>query len=276
MCSSVPTANDLLLAPGIPYDGARMRYDVSTPVFDGPLELLLQLITSRQVEITEVSLSDLVEEYLSYLELMREFDLEITSEFLVIAATLIQLKARRLLPEDADVDLDEELALSEERDRLLSRLLACLTFKDVAAVMAHRIASQGALVGRFVGLDPGIDPRPPDVIISVDAAGLAEMAGKVIGRRRDPDLDHLDLDLPSVALAIEDVRMRLAAEVEADFDALTEHCKRPVEVVAYFLAVLELARWGLVRATQEHLEAAIKVRHLQETSPGDVVSEWGG
>jgi segregation and condensation protein A len=253
-----------------------MRYDVSTPVFDGPLELLLQLITSRQVEITEVSLSDLVEEYLSYLDLMRDFDLEITSEFLVIAATLIQLKARRLLPEDAGVDLDEELALSEERDRLLSRLLACLTFKDVAAVMAHRIDSQGALVGRFVGLDPGIDPRPPDVIVSVDAMGLAVLAGKVIGRRRDPDLDHLDLDLPSVGMAIEDLRLRLAAEVEADFDALTEHCKRPVEVVAYFLAVLELARWGLVRATQEHLEAVIKVRHLQEASPGDVVSEWGG
>ncbi|MCJ7725092.1 MAG: segregation/condensation protein A, partial [Acidimicrobiia bacterium] len=83
-----------------------MTYEVTTPVFEGPLELLLQLITSRRLEITEVSLSDLVEEYLSYLDLMREFDLEITSEFLVIAATLIQLKARRLLPEDADVDLD--------------------------------------------------------------------------------------------------------------------------------------------------------------------------
>jgi len=253
-----------------------MMYEVSTTVFEGPLELLLQLITSRRVEITEVSLSALVEEYLSYLELMREFDLEITSEFLIIAATLIQLKARRLLPDDADVDLDEEHALAEERDRLLSRLLACLTFKDVAAVMAHRIAGQAALLGRRVGLDPAIDPALPEVVIPLDAVGLAELAGRVIGRRREPDLDHLDLDLPSVALAIDDVRKRLAADVEADFDALTEHCKRPVEVVAYFLAVLELARWGLVRASQEHLEAAIMVRHREDAASSDVVSEWGG
>jgi len=253
-----------------------MTYEVTTPVFEGPLELLLQLITSRRLEITEVSLSDLVEEYLSYLELMREFDLEITSEFLVIAATLIQLKARRLLPEDADVDLDEEHALAEERDRLLSRLLACLTFKDVAAVIAHRMGGQAALVGRTVGLDPTVDPAPPEVVIRIDAMGLADLAGKVIGRRREPDLDHLDLDLPSVGLAIDDVRKRLAAEVEADFDALTEHCKRPVEVVAYFLAILELARWGLVRATQAHLEAAIMVRRREDADPSDVVSEWGG
>lgn len=253
-----------------------MTYEVTTPVFEGPLELLLQLITSRRLEITDVSLSDLVEEYLSYLDLMREFDLEITSEFLVIAATLIQLKARRLLPENTDVDLDEEHALAEERDRLLSRLLACLTFKDVAAVIAHRMGGQAALVGRTVGLDPAVDPAPPEVVIRLDALGLADLAGKVIGRRREPDLDHLDLDLPSVGLAIDDVRRRLAAEVEADFDALTEHCKRPVEVVAYFLAVLELARWGLVRATQAHLEAAIMVRRREDADSSDVVSEWGG
>jgi segregation and condensation protein A len=253
-----------------------MTYEVSTPVFEGPLELLLQLITSRKLEITEVSLTDLVDEYLAYLELMREFDLEITSEFLLIAATLIQLKARRLLPDDAEVDLDEELELAQERDRLLSRLLACLTFKDVAAVMAHRLESHAALMGRIAGLDPGVDPAPPEGVVPLDADGLAALAGSVIGRRREPDLDHLDLDLPSVALAIEDVRHRLAADVEADFDSLTEHCSRPVEVVAYFLAVLELARWGLVRATQEHLEAAILVRHREGADQDDVVSEWGG
>jgi len=252
-----------------------MTYEVTTPVFEGPLELLLQLITSRRVEITEVSLSDLVGDYIGYLELMRELDLEITSEFLVIAATLIQLKARHLLPDGAEVDLDEESALAEERDRLLSRLLACLTFKDVAAVFAHRIAAQATLVGRSVGLDPSITPALPEVHIPLDADGLADLAGRVIGRRQEPDLDHLDLDLPSVALAIQDARQRVAAEFEIDFDTLTEHCRRPVEVVAYFLAILELARWGLVRATQEHLEAVIRLRHLEDADPADLTSEWG-
>jgi segregation and condensation protein A len=253
-----------------------MTYQVHTPVFEGPLELLLRLITSRQVEVTEVSLSDLVNEYLAYLELMRELDLDVTSEFLVIAATLIQLKARRLLPDDTEVDLDEELALAEERDRLLSRLLACLTFKDVAAVMAHRMEIQAALVGRRAGLDPGIDPTPPEVVLTVDGPGLAELAARVIGRRREPDLDHLDLDLPSVELAIEDVRQRVAEEIETDFDALTAHCRRSVEVVAYFLAILELARWGLVKATQEDLEAAIHLRHVEGGAREGLASEWSG
>ena len=94
-----------------------MGYEVHTRVFEGPLDLLLQLITSRQVDITELSLGMLVTEYLEHLELMRTLDLEVTSEFLVIAATLIQLKARHLLPGTEPVDIDEELALQEERDR---------------------------------------------------------------------------------------------------------------------------------------------------------------
>ncbi len=115
-------------------------------MFEGPLDLLLQLITSHRLEVTELSLSELVSEYLRHLQLMQQLDLDVTSEFLVIAATLVQLKARSLLPGDAEVDLDEELLLAEERDRLLSRLLANLTFKDVAAVLAARLESSKHLV----------------------------------------------------------------------------------------------------------------------------------
>jgi len=123
-----------------------MSYEVRTAVFEGPLDLLLQLITSHRLEVTELRLSDLVTEYLAHLDLMRTMDLEVTSEFLVIAATLIQLKARRLLPGDGSVELDEDLLLAEERDRLLARLLANLTFKDVATVLA---ATQTGRLVRF-------------------------------------------------------------------------------------------------------------------------------
>ncbi|MCB1247413.1 MAG: segregation/condensation protein A, partial [Acidimicrobiia bacterium] len=116
-----------------------MSFEVRTRVFEGPLDLLLQLITSHQLAITELSLIDLVSEYLAFVDEMRELDIDVASEFLLIAATLIQLKARHLLPEDGPIDIDEELALAEERDRLLARLLACLTFKDVAAVLSHRM-----------------------------------------------------------------------------------------------------------------------------------------
>src|SRR3954470_24580466 len=110
---------------------------VQTPVFEGPFDLLLHLILREQVDIYEVSLSTIVDAYLAELRLLEDLDLDIATEFLLIASTLVELKARRLLPGRDDVDLDEELALWEERDLLLARLLECKTFKDVAATLAR-------------------------------------------------------------------------------------------------------------------------------------------
>ena len=255
--------------------GASMSYEVKTPVFEGPLDLLLQLITSHQVEITALDLSGLVAAYLGHLEMMREFDMEVTSEFLLIAATLIQLKARYLLPNDSAIDIDEELALMEERDRLLARLLACLTFKDVAAVFAHRLEATARFVARAAGLDPGIESPPAEVRLPVDASGLADLAGAVFSRREEePDFDHLDFDLPSVDEAIDDLQARVRRSAGMDFDGLVAHCERPIEIVAYFLALLELARWGVVTVGQEHAAAPILVSHNIDAGPISLNSEW--
>jgi len=254
-----------------------LSYEVKTRVFAGPLDLLLQLITSHQVEITELSIGDLVIEYLAHLEAMEQMDIEITSEFLLIAATLIQLKARYLLPDDRAIDIDEELALAEERDRLLARLLACLTFKDVAAVLGHRMEGNRRFVPRLAGLDPDIVPRQPEARLGVDLAAFFAIATRVFAAPfGEPDLDHLDLDLPSVDDAVADLRIRIAATVETEFEELVAHCDRKVDIIAYFLALLELARWGVIEVSQEHRDAAIRVapgrarlgEHLEP-------SEWG-
>lgn len=252
-----------------------MSYEVKTAVFEGPLDLLLQLITRHQVDITEVSLSSIVTEYLSYLDAIRELDLEVTSEFLLIAATLVQLKARHLLPDDSPVDLDEELALMEERDRLLTRLLACVTFKDVAAVLRYRMEEGNRYVGRSGGLPPEIAVPQPEIRIPIDALGLAAIAETVFTRQpAEPDLDHLELDLPSVQDAMHDLRARVELLAEVTFEDLVEHCSRKVEVVAYFLALLELARWGMVEVAQTDWLDAIAVTHV--ASSGPMTSEWGG
>lgn len=251
-----------------------MSYQIKTPVFEGPLDLLLQLITSHQLEITELSLTAIVGEYIKTLEMMREFDIDVTSEFLLIAATLIQLKARHLLPDDREIDLDEELALAEERDRLLSRLLACLTFKDVAAVIRHRIEASTRFVPRLAGLDEDIRPAPPTLTLTTSPAQLAAIAEAVFSRGpASPDLDHLALDMPSVDDAIADLRRRVSAVARADFDALVAHCERPIEVVAYFLALLELARWGVLTVEQDAKDAPILVTHASDETPY-ASSEW--
>lgn len=253
-----------------------MPYHVRTAVFEGPLDLLLQLITRHQVDVTTVSLSDLVTEYLAHLEEMRTLDLDVTSEFLLIAATLIQLKIRQLLPVDSEVELDEELELMEERDRLLSRLLMCVTFKDVAAVFSARLQATNRFVPRVGGIDADLSVPPPEPHVGVDAEGLARVAARVFATRTlEPDLDHLELDLPSVQAAIDELRVRVTELAETTFEDLVSHCTRRVEVAAYFLALLEMARWGLVELAQDDWLAEIEVRRGSGRGT-DLVSEWAG
>jgi len=240
-----------------------VTYEVKTRVFEGPLDLLLQLIMSHEVEITELSLSDLVTEYLDYLDLMRDLDLAVTSEFLLIASTLIQIKARHLLPDDRMIDLDDELALASERDRLLARLLMNLTFKDVAAVLAHRLESEARYTPRNVGLE-GVTAPPPALALPVDGTGLAAIAELLFaGVYEEPDTDHLALELPSVQDAILDLQDRMVAAVSTDFEDLVAHCTDSYQVVAYFLGLLELARWGIVQVSQEDRFAPIVVEYSE-------------
>ena len=251
-----------------------MAFHVKTTVFQGPLDLLLQLITKHEVEIAAVGLTEVVGEYLSFLDEMREMDIDVTSEFLLIAATLIQLKAQSLLPTSGDFELDDELALIEERDRLLSRLLVCVTFKDVAAVLRRRLQDGNRYVPRVSGLDQDVRAPLSEVTMPIDAEGLAVLAAKVFIRpSQELDLDHLDLDLPNIESAIEDLRLRIEAATTASFEDLTEHCDRPVEVAAYFLALLEMARWGLIEVAQDDWLSSIEVRH-RDDGIVNLTSEW--
>ena len=118
-----------------------MPYEVQTPVFEGPFDLLLHLIMREQVDLYQVSLVRIVDAYLAELDKLESLDLELATEFLLIAATLVELKARRLLPGADDVDLDDEFSLWEERDLLIARLLECKTFKDAARALSAMIAS---------------------------------------------------------------------------------------------------------------------------------------
>jgi len=149
----------------------------------------------------------------------------------------------------------------EERDRLLSRLLMCVTFKDVAAVLLRRWQESNRFVARNSGLDQSIRVSPPDVLLPIDLPSLAVLAGRVFARAgAEPDLDHLDLDLPSVEAAMDELRARMALTIEATFDEVVATCQSPIEVSAYFLALLEMARWGLLLVHQDHWLAPITIR----------------
>ncbi len=247
-----------------------MTYHVKTSVFEGPLDLLLQLIMRHQVDVVSVNLTDLVTEYLEHIEAMTRLELDFTSEFLLIAATLIQLKVRRLLPTGPDVDLDEDLM--EERDRLLVRLLQCVTFKDVAAVLEARMRAANRFVPRMEGLDVEIPPVITEFNLPVGVGGLWAIASRTLVDT-EPDLDHLDLELPSVQAALNELRSRVSEAAETTFESLVAHCTRKVEIAAYFLALLEMARWGLIELAQEDWMSEIEV-HRRGSSGAQVISEW--
>ncbi|MYD05084.1 MAG: segregation/condensation protein A [Acidimicrobiia bacterium] len=246
-----------------------MSYQVATPVFNGPIDLLLQLVSRRHVDVMEVSLSAIIEEFFSLTE-SDHTDLNLSSEFVLIAAMLIHLKTRFLFPEPEAVDLEEEMALLDRRDRLLARLLSFLTYQDVASVFQHRLQHGSRYVGRSYGIDIELDIESAPILpATVTPDRLAEiMADLTAWETQEAALvmDHLDFDLPSVEDAMADVRVRIADALETTFEELVAHCLNRTEVVAYFLAVLELVRWGLVSVRQEDLDR-IAVSPPREDEP---------
>lgn len=230
-----------------------MSYEVHTPVFDGPFDLLLHLILREQVDLYEINLSEIVDAYLVELDKMDRLDLEVATEFLLIAATLVELKARRLLPDDNEIDLDDELGLWEERDLLLARLVECKTFKDAALVLRSLSGNAarsyprrvGPVEDRYIGLAPDLlaGTTPDDL----RAAYLRATAPRPVAR---VDLSHLTPIKVTVAEAVEELIDELPRVGRLTFRELTSGLVDRIEVVVRFLAVLELFKQGAVELEQ--------------------------
>ncbi|HTW97352.1 MAG TPA: segregation/condensation protein A, partial [Acidimicrobiales bacterium] len=191
-----------------------MAYEVHLDVFDGPFELLLQLITAQQVDLYEVSLTAIVDAFLAEVSRMEHLDLEVSTEFLLIAATLVELKCRRLLPGPDEIDLDEDLSLLEARDYLLARLLECRTFAGAAQELARLGQLASLSVPRRAGPDERFEGAAPDLLAGVSPADLLAAARRALTAKPTPpvvETAHVIEDEVSVATAIEDVVGRLRA-----------------------------------------------------------------
>ena len=166
-----------------------MPYDVVTPVFSGPFDLLLHLITKDEVELWEVNLADIVDAFVAEIEKMQAIDLELATDFLLTAAVLVELKTRRLLPGHTDIDLDEELALWEERDLLIARLLECKTFKDAATALERLGDRAGHALPRTAGIEEAFLGIAPDLLAGVKPEQLAAAFGRASAPKPVPTVD---------------------------------------------------------------------------------------
>lgn len=247
---------------------AAMPVDVRTEVYEGPLDLLLQLILQEEVDLYEVSLASIVDAYLAELDRLIEsestLDLEVATEFLLIAATLVELKTRRLLPDPEGDDLDESIWLWEERDLLLARLIECKTFKNVAAQVEALFARGAGTVPRRAGLDERFLALSPDLLAGVGPDDLARAFVRATRPRPEPvlSLHHVTPITASVSDALAQLARTLPYLGTATFRELTADLDDRIEVVVRFLAVLELYKEGLVDLEQPTTFGELTVRWL--------------
>lgn len=238
-----------------------MGYAVQTPVFEGPLDVLLHLITKQQVELYEVSISDIVDGFIGYLDNLQKtakeqnlpLDLETITEFLLIAATLVELKTRRLLPGREDLDLDEELALWEERDLLLSRLVECKTFKDAALALVALEDGAKSSYPRRAGLDERFLSLTPDLLEGVSLKQFKNAFIRAVTPKPEPPkvtLDHVTQVRITVHDAIEELTEQMPRIGRATFRQLTSKYTERMEVIVHFLGLLEMYKQGLIDLEQ--------------------------
>ena len=168
-----------------------MSVTVNTPVFDGPFDLLLHLILKEEVELYEVSLSSVVDAYIAELERLENLDLELATEFLLIAAILVELKTRRMLPDKERDDLDDEFGLWEERDLLLARLLECKTFKDASRSLENLAFDAALSYPRTAGMEEQFLGLVPDLLVGVTPQDIADAYQRVTAPKPSIDFFHV-------------------------------------------------------------------------------------
>lgn len=227
-----------------------MAYEVHLDVYDGPFNLLLQLISADEVDVYSVCLADIVDAFVRELERVEALDLELATEFLVVAATLVELKCRRLLP-TADEDTEDDVALFEARDQLLSRLVECKTFAGAAAVLADLESLAARAFPRRAGPDDRFDGIAPDLLAGIVPDDLARAARSALARERvTMSTSHVHGDEVTVAETIEALRAVLPGREKTTLRELLDDDRNPVRIVATFLALLELYKQELVDLAQ--------------------------
>jgi segregation and condensation protein A len=263
--SAQPEASAAPEVPAEPQDPTEASdgvFTVRLANFEGPFDLLLQLISKHKMDVTEVALSRVTDEFITHIRAMGpDWDLDQTTEFLVVAATLLDLKAARLLP-SAEVEDEADLALLEARDLLFARLLQYRAYKQIADIFSRRLDEEARRYPRTVGLEPHHAELLPEVVISIGAEGFARLAVKAMQPKPKPQVyvDHIHAPLVSVREQAEIMVARLRELGEASFRLLVEDTDDTLTVVARFLALLELYREKVVTLDQEEALGELMVR----------------
>lgn len=240
-----------------------MSYRVRTEAFEGPFDLLLQLVAKQKVDIAGLSIAEIADQYLEYLDRMEDLDLDVASDFLLVAATLLELKAASLLPREEPVEAFEfeDMSPEEARELLIARLLAYKQFKNAAAELSARYEAEALTHSRAAGLEESFLQLMPDYLEGVTLHGLAVVCADLVHKREVflLEADHVASAPISLELHVEGVHRMLRSRRRATFRDLVAHDAPVEELVVTFLAILELYKRGVIRLEQSELFGDIQI-----------------
>ncbi|WP_171242107.1 segregation/condensation protein A [Knoellia koreensis] len=276
VAAEVPEESAPTITPGgvITRRGSSTPFEVHLDVFSGPFELLLGLISKHKLDITEIALAKVTDEFIAHIKAAQaadtDWDLSQASEFLLIAATLLDLKASRLLPQTGPQD-EEDLALIEARDLLFARLLQYRAFKDIAFNFGERMTTIGRMTARQAGIEPQFAKLLPELVMGITPEQLAMIAAKAMTPKVPPSvgLDHLHAPQVSVREQAGIIGQRLRRERVTSFRSLVADADNTLVIVARFLALLELFREAAIAFEQAEALGELTVRWTG-TDDGDI------
>jgi segregation and condensation protein A len=263
--------------PDVRY-GRSVTYAVSTPVFEGPIDLLLHLVSSHEVDVLDIPLLPVVDGFVRVLTQERDqIDFNQLSEFLLVAAILIELKSQKLLPGREVAEDDDELFGWEERDLLLARLLECRAYAAAADVFVALAEQASRSVPREVGLDQGFLVHAPDLLAGITPEELAQAYLRGSAERPVPrvDLSHVTVDTVSVSEAVAELIGLSLADRSNSFRSLVQQCETRMDVIVRFLALLELCKMGRVSLGQGHTFGDLQIQWIDTPDPLAGVSGRG-
>ncbi|WP_293825542.1 ScpA family protein [uncultured Parolsenella sp.] len=249
-----------------------MSYRVQTQAYSGPFDLLLQLVSRQRVDIGAISVSEVADQYLAEVERMGELDLDVASDFVLVASTLLDIKAASLVPQDApaaaDDDEDDEfsdLSPDEAREVLIARLIAYKQFRNAAAALGARMEAQARMHPRTAGAGPEFLNTMPDYLEGITLRGLAVICADLDSRREGflLEAEHIAPKRLPVALTVASVDRVTRAKPHLTFSELLDGDSTPEQVVVTFLAILQLYKLGSVRLTQDENFADIDIDRIE-------------
>ncbi|MDQ1580956.1 MAG: segregation and condensation protein [Microbacteriaceae bacterium] len=247
-------------------ESASSTFRVDLGHFEGPFDLLLSLITKHELDITEISLSRVTDEFIAYLRgIDSDKNLDEASEFLVVAATLLDLKVAGLLPQGELVDA-EDVALLEARDLLFARLLQYRAFKEASSWFQRGLEAESTRHARSVRLEDQYRQRTPELVWTLTADDFAALATLALTPRQIPTvgLDHLHAPLVSIREQAAHIVGLLRSGDTLTFRQLIAGADQQGVIIARFLAVLELYRHAAVSFEQLEPLGELTVRWTAE------------